>query len=157
KRARTRVLAMMFLVWAIAMGLYALSATFIMFIVIRQVISVAEATDPCVYPLIGDFWPHEQRAQKVSIFNAGAAVGAIVGIAGAGILVAHFGWQAMYVMWVPFGLLGAFLMFRQREPERGAQDAAARLAEEAAALEVADEDLVNALLQKESMEELAAD
>ena len=128
-----------------------------MFIVLRQVISVSEATDPAVYPLIGDFWRHEQRAQKVSIFNAGAGIGAFIGIAGAGILVDRYGWQAMYLMWVPFGAVGTYLMWRHPEPERGAQDAAARLADEAAAIEAADEELVAALVQKESFEELTED
>ncbi|MCU1460901.1 MAG: transporter [Acidimicrobiales bacterium] len=155
KHARTRVLTGMFLVWTIFMGLNALSATFVMFILVRLVISVSEATDPPVYPLIGDFWPHEQRAQKVSIFNAGAGVGAFIGIAGAGLLVDRYGWQAMYLMWVPFGALGTYLMWRQREPERGAQDAAAELSDEAAAIEAADEDLVAALMQKEDLDRLA--
>src|SRR5947199_263954 len=87
RRARTRVLAVMFGTWTVFMGLTAFSTAFVMFIILRQVISVSEATDPAVYPLIGDFWRHEQRAQKVSIFNAGAGIGAFIGIAGAGILV----------------------------------------------------------------------
>lgn len=154
-RPRTRVLALMFAVWTIAMGVNALSTTFVMFIAVRLVISVAEATDPPVYPLIGDFWPHEQRAQKVSIFNAGGGVGGIIGIVGAGLLVDRYGWQAMYLMWVPAGALGAWLMFRQREPVRGAQDAAAKLTEEAAAIEAADEQLLAALLEREDIDRLA--
>jgi MFS family permease len=154
-RRRTRVLATMFAVWTVAMGMNALSTTFVMFILVRLVISVTEATDPAVYPLIGDFWPHEERAQRVSVFNAGGGVGAFIGIIGAGVLVDRFGWQAMYLMWVPFGALGAWLMFRQPEPERGAQDAAARLSDEAAALEATDEELIAALVQRQDIDALA--
>jgi MFS family permease len=126
RRARTRVLAAMFAVWSILMFAVGFAGIFAVFVVVRALASPTEATDPAALPLIADWWPAEQRAGKVSIFQAGAGVGAFVGIIGAGVLVDRYGWQAAYWMWVPLGVLGAFLIWSRPEPARGARDVAFR-------------------------------
>jgi predicted MFS family arabinose efflux permease len=134
RMARTRLLAYMFGLWSVLMGLAALSPSFsllgfavsgfVIFFAIMIPTSVTEATDPAALPLISDYWPLNQRASKISIFNAGAGVGALLGITLGGVLVDQFGWRAAYAMWVPVGLVGTFLMASRREPPRGRQDAA---------------------------------
>ena len=151
--ARTRVLACMFAAWALLMGLQGLAPTFAIFFFLRVLMSVTEATDPAALPLISDYWPVEQRASKVGIFNAGASVGAFFGIISAGVLVDRFGWRWGLLVWVPIGIVGALLMWSRREPPRGEQDAAFRetlaaLSPEAAVLEEADENLVTALIEE---------
>ena len=122
-RARTRVLSWMFGLWAAFMALTGFAWTFVMFVVVRGFTAPTEATDPAALPLIADWWPAGQRASKVSTFQAGAGVGAFVGLVLSGPLVDAFGWRAAFWMWVPFGVVAALLIRAQREPRRGLQDA----------------------------------
>jgi MFS family permease len=126
RRARTRVLAGMFAVWSVLMLAVGFAGIFFVFLLLRTMTAPTEATDPAALPLIADWWPAEQRAAKVSIFQAGAGVGAFVGLVGSGVLVDAFGWQACYWMWVPFGVIGAVLIWSRQEPKRGARDVAFR-------------------------------
>jgi MFS family permease len=131
---RTAVLAGMFGLWGVVMAFTAMvpslrllgvaSIGFVMFALLRVGGSLLEATDPAALPLIADYWPVERRAGKVGIFNAGAAVGAFIGLVGAGVVVDHWGWRWAFAAWLPLGLLGAVLMRSRREPVRGEQDAA---------------------------------
>ena len=134
RRARTRVLAGMFIVWGILVALAGLApaftlfgttvAGFAVFALFRVGSAVAEATDPATYPLIADWWPVEERARKVSIFNTLSAVGTFGGLIVAGVLVDNVGWRWAFIMWLPLAWLGASLIRRQAEPRRGDQDAA---------------------------------
>lgn len=132
RHRRTAVLAAMFVVWGILMALAGLApvfdvvgiaAGFVVFGALRIGSSLLEATDPATLPLIADWWPVEARAQKVSIFNAGAAVGTFAGLVGAGVIVDDFGWRWAFVAWLPIALVGAALMRSRVEPRRGGQDA----------------------------------
>jgi len=143
RQKRTTVLAGMFVLWGILMAMAGLapafslfglaSAGFVLFALFRIASALLEATDPAALPLIGDWWPAEQRAKRISIFNTFSAVGTIVGLIGAGVLVDTVGWRPAFVMWLPLALIGAALIRSRQEPERGAQDAAfaERLEEEA--------------------------
>jgi MFS family permease len=143
RHRRTAVLAGMFVVWGILLGLAGLapalsvlgvaSAGFALFAFFRIASAVLEGTDPASLPLIADWWPVEDRAKKVSVFNTLSAVGTFVGLIGAGVLVDDVGWRAAFLAWVPLAFLGAALIRSRKEPARGAQDAAylERLEEEA--------------------------
>lgn len=125
-RARTTVLAGMFATWAVLMAVTGLAMNFAVFLVFRGLTAPTEATDPAALPLVADYWPAEQRAGKVSTFQAGAGVGAFIGLMLSGPLVDAYGWQAAFWMWVPIGAIGALLIGSRREPRRGVQDAAFR-------------------------------
>jgi MFS family permease len=133
RHRRTAVLAAMFVGWGLLMALAGIApafslfgvamAGFVVFGIFRVASSLLEATDPAALPLIADWWPVEARARKVSIFNAGASVGTILGLAGAGIVVDQFGWRWAFLAWFPIALLGAALIRSRTEPPRGQQDA----------------------------------
>lgn len=132
RHRRVGVLAAMFAVWSVLMfvaGSLPLVAVggggFVLFVLLRLLIGSMEATDPAAYPLISDYYPHDQRASRISVFQAVAAVGTALGLGLSGPIVDHFGWRGAFYMWVPIGLFGAWLISTQPEPERGAQDAAA--------------------------------
>ena len=147
RHSRTRVLAAMFVGWGVLFaltglvpdfGLFGLAAAgFVLFGILRVASSVLEATDPAALPLISDWWPVQVRARQVSIFNAAAGVGAIASILISGVLIDDVGWRWSFVVWLPMALVGAHLIRRRREPERGAQDAA--YAEELEAATTGDE------------------
>lgn len=133
RHRRTAVLGAMFVGWGVLMALAGLTpvfgvfglaiAGFVLFGILRVASSFLEATDPASLPLIADWWPVEARARKVSIFNAGAAIGSFAGLAGAGVVVDEFGWRWAFVAWLPIALMGAALIRSRREPDRGDQDA----------------------------------
>ncbi|MHB8464463.1 MAG: MFS transporter [Acidimicrobiales bacterium] len=129
---RVRVLAVMFTVWS---GLMFFAGSvplllvgmggFVIFSFFRLLIGWMEATDPAAYPLISDYYPHDQRASRISVFQGLAALGTIIGLGLSGPIVDEFGWRGAFYMWIPLGLAGAWLIGRQPEPARGAQDAGA--------------------------------
>jgi MFS family permease len=147
RHKRTAVLAGMFVLWGILLAMAGLapsfslfgiaSAGFALFALFRIASAVLEATDPAALPLIADWWPVEERAKKVSVFNTLSAVGTFVGLIGAGIMVDTVGWRPTFLVWLPIALIGAALIRSRHEPERGAQDAAYsdRLEEESAGAE----------------------
>jgi predicted MFS family arabinose efflux permease len=134
RMSRVRLLSIMFGLWTVFMTLAALSPSFsvlgftlsgfVFLFIVMIPTSVTEATDPLALPLISDYWPLNQRAAKISVFNAGAGVGGFLGIALGGVLVDQFGWRGAYAMWIPFGIVGMLLIASRPEPPRGQQDAA---------------------------------
>ena len=125
-RARTKVLGWMFGAWTALMALTGLAMNFVVFVAFRTLTAPTEATDPAALPLIADWWPAEQRAAKVSTFQAGAGAGAFIGLILSGPLVDAYGWQAAFWMWVPLGLVATLLIRSRAEPRRGLQDVAFR-------------------------------
>jgi MFS family permease len=132
---RTVVLAGMFVIWGVLVALAGLSPSsvlgvtaigFGLFATARILSAAMEATDPATYPLIADWWPVEQRAAKISVFNTLSAVGAFGGLITAGLLVDNGGWRWAFLIWLPVALVGAVLIRGRQEPPRGAQDAAYR-------------------------------
>src|SRR5258708_27449156 len=103
KYRRTAVLAGMFVLWGVLIALAGLSpsfalfgvasAGFALFALFRIASATLEATDPATYPLISDWWPVEQRAGKISVFNTLSAVGSFGGLIAAGIIVDAGGWR----------------------------------------------------------------
>ena len=60
-------------------------------------------------------------------YQLGAAVGGLIGVAFAGVLVDAYGWRAAFWMWIPLGILVTIAVLRLPEPDRGAQDRAFHL------------------------------
>lgn len=135
RHRRTAVLAGMFVVWGVLLALAGLSPTrvfgvaalgFALFAIFRVASAAMEATDPAAYPLIADWWPVEQRARKVSIFNTLSGVGGFLGLIVAGVLADHGAWRLAFLLWLPLAVVGAILIKGRPEPARGAQDAVYR-------------------------------
>ncbi len=121
---RTTLMVIAMLVWTACMGLSALAPTFAFLFASRMGIGVVEANGPAAVSLMADYYPVATRARMMGRYQLGAAVGGLLGVALAGVLVDTFGWRAAFWMWVPVGLVVVVLVHRLREPERGAQDRA---------------------------------
>ena len=142
RHKRTAVLAAMFVLWGTLIAFAGLtpafrlfgiaSAGFAVFAIFRIGAAVLEATDPAALPLIADWWRVEDRAKRVSIFNTLSAVPSIGGLVIAGVLIDTVGWRWAFLVWTPVAFVGAWLIRRQCEPVRGAQDVAYRERLEAA-------------------------
>jgi predicted MFS family arabinose efflux permease len=120
---RTFLLAGAMAVWTLVMGLNALAPTFIFLFITRLGVGVVEANGPASISLLSDYYPVEQRARSIGLYNSGALVGSALGLGLAGVFVDSWGWRAAFWMWIPFGIATVFMLTRAPEPARGDQDA----------------------------------
>lgn len=120
---RTLLLAGAMTVWTVVMGFSALATTFLMLFIVRLGVGVVEANGPAAISLLSDYYPVQDRAKKIGLYNSGALLGSALGLGLAGVFVGQWGWRAAFWMWIPFGIVTIMLLLRAPEPERGHQDA----------------------------------
>ncbi|MFN2453099.1 MAG: spinster family MFS transporter [Pyrinomonadaceae bacterium] len=146
--ARTRLMASAAVVWSIATvftGLVdqlpflpasiqihvpflqvtlALSGAALMLAFVRAIVGVGESSYSTITPsLIADYFPPQKRATALGVFQAAIPMGFALGFVIGGVLAHFFGWRrAFMIVGVP-GLVAAVLVWRLREPQRGATDA----------------------------------
>lgn len=121
---RTTLMVIAMVVWTICMGFSAIAPTFAFLFASRMGIGVVEANGPAAVSLMADYYPVASRARMMGRYQLGAAVGGLLGVALAGVLVDTYGWRAAFWLWVPLGVVVVVLANRLREPDRGAQDRA---------------------------------
>jgi len=109
-------------VWTVCMALDAVAGTYLLLFVFRLGIGAMEANSPAAISLLSDYYPALERAKNMGLYQAGALVGAIVGLAAGGLAVSLGGWRWAFIMWVPLGVATVFFVARQPEPVRGCQD-----------------------------------
>ena len=120
---RTALLAGAMALWTLIIGLNALAPTFIFLFVVRLGIGVVEANGPAAISLLSDYYPVQERAKRIGLYNSGALLGSALGLGLAGVFVDSWGWRAAFWMWIPFGAATVLILLRTPEPERGHQDA----------------------------------
>jgi MFS family permease len=120
---RTVLLGVAMLVWTACMGLNGLAGSYLVLFAFRLGVGAVEANGPAAVSLLSDYYPAKDRAKNMGLYQSGALVGALIGLVGGGVAVQLAGWRAAFWMWIPIGLVVAFVVFRQPEPQRGDQDA----------------------------------
>jgi len=91
---------------------------------VRAVVGVGESAYSTITPsLIADYFPPQRRATALGIFQAAIPLGFALGFVIGGVLAAYFGWRAAFMLVSIPGLITAALVWRLREPVRGASDA----------------------------------
>src|ERR1700729_4319530 len=124
RHRRTWLLAAVCAIGAAAMGAGVLAVGFAALFAARMVTGAAEGTPPVAISLLSDFFPVRRRSEAMAVYQAGAIVGAFIGLVGGGVAVQIGGWQWAFWIWVPIGILVAVWFLFLREPSRGGQDAA---------------------------------
>jgi MFS family permease len=124
RHKRTWLLAAVCAIWAAAMGAGVLAVGFAVLFAARMVAGATEGTPPVAISLLADYFPVRHRSEAMGIYQAGAIVGAFVGLVGGGVAEQLGGWQWAFWIWVPIGLLVAAWYVFLPEPARGKQDAA---------------------------------
>src|ERR1700729_914914 len=124
RHKRTWLLAAVCAIWAAAMGAGVLAVGFAALFAARMVTGAAEGTPPVAISLLSDFFPVRRRSEAMAVYQAGAIVGAFIGLVGGGVAVQIGGWQWAFWIWVPIGILVAVWFLFLHEPSRGGQDAA---------------------------------
>ena len=125
---RGKIVTIVVILWSIATLGSALAPTFLIFYLVRVGLAAAEAIDnPASASLLADFYPPATRSTAFGWWRTSAYLGG-AGIVLGGILAEWLGWRGAFVVMTIPGVLGAILVSRLREPERGFAD---RLASDA--------------------------
>lgn len=92
---------------------------------VRAFVGVGESAYSTITPgLIADYFPPHKRATALGVFQAAIPMGFALGFVIGGLLAKYFGWRiAFMIVGVP-GLITAVIVWRLREPARGATDPA---------------------------------
>jgi MFS family permease len=98
-----RALALGFTVWSIATALTGFAAGFVSLIALRVLLGLGEASaSPSGSKLVADHLPPAKFGLASGVIGAGIALGPSAGTLAGGLLMAQFGWRAMFV---GFGLV----------------------------------------------------
>ncbi|MEY2462993.1 MAG: hypothetical protein QOH64_1131 [Acidimicrobiaceae bacterium] len=120
---RVFLLAGAMALWTLVMGLNALAPSFIFLFATRLGVGVVEANGPAAVSLLSDYYPVQDRAKRIGLYNSGALVGSALGLGLGGVVVDQWGWRAAFWMWIPLGIATVLILLRTPEPARGHQDA----------------------------------
>ena len=101
----------------------ALSGVALALCAVRACVGVGESAYSTITPsLIADYFPPHRRATALGVFQAAIPMGFALGFVIGGVLAHFFGWRvAFMIVGVP-GLLTSVLVWRLREPRRGATE-----------------------------------
>ncbi|MGB8507673.1 MAG: MFS transporter [Pyrinomonadaceae bacterium] len=91
---------------------------------VRACVGVGESAYSTITPgLIADYFPPHKRATALGVFQAAIPMGFALGFVIGGVLAHYFGWRAAFMIVGIPGLVTAVVVWRLREPVRGATDA----------------------------------
>jgi MFS family permease len=100
---------------------------------VRAIVGVGESSYSTITPsLIADYFPPQRRATALGVFQAAIPMGFALGFVIGGVLAHFFGWRMAFMIVGLPGLVAAVLVWRLREPVRGATDEHAPAAADAA-------------------------
>ena len=120
---RRRFIAGTFVVWS---GLVALTGgvrSYGQLLGMRALLGAGDAVnDPAAQSLLADYYSPERRGRVYGVHRVTPVVGAALGLGLGAALGQLFGWRTAVVALALPGLLAALLVFRLREPPRGASE-----------------------------------
>ncbi|TXK39029.1 MFS transporter [Nonomuraea sp. C10] len=122
RRSRTRIIAIVVFIWAIATAGSGLATGFAMFFGMRVLLAAAENIDnPASGSLLADWYPPSSRAKAYGLVRVTTYLGGVGTLIG-GVLAAYLGWRQAFLIMVIPGVLTALLVWFLREPRRGELD-----------------------------------
>ncbi|MBJ9976604.1 MFS transporter [Pseudomonas sp. S75] len=122
--SRARLMGWGLAAWSGLTAVNGMVGSFWSFLLVRMGVGIGEASyAPAANSLIGDLFPAERRARAMGLFMLGLPLGLLLAFFSIGAMVQAFGsWRAPFFIAAVPGLLLALLVFRIREPARGAAD-----------------------------------
>ncbi|MEU6796218.1 MFS transporter [Nonomuraea wenchangensis] len=122
RHSRTKIIAVVVLVWALATLGSGLAAGFAFFYFTRVLLAAAENVDnPAAGSLLADYYPAATRMQVYGWTRMTTYLGGVGTLLG-GVIGQAFGWRAAFLLMAIPGALTAILVWRLREPQRGEID-----------------------------------
>ena len=121
---RIGVVAVSCVLWGIATILCGLTGSFLLLVLARMAVAVAEApAAPAALSLIADLYPPQRRAFAISFFTAAPTFAAIIALSFGAWMVDTWGWRTSFIVaGSPALLIGALVLTLGREPGRGRWD-----------------------------------
>lgn len=109
-------------VWSSMTAAIGYADSFIALLLLRMGVAIGEACClPTSYSLIADFFRPQQRGRAIAILGTSFPIGSMIGMVGAGMLAAAYGWQNAFLLIGGLGLLLApLLLLTFHEPAREA-------------------------------------
>ena len=124
KVSRTKLLALSAICWGIITAVSGLATGFIMLVIMRMIIAVAEApVTAASLSLLADTYPIERRSFAISCYTSGATFAAIIALTLGAHWVEQYGWRhTFFIISAPALLISFLFFFVIREPSRGQYD-----------------------------------
>jgi MFS family permease len=121
---RTRMVALLVIIWSGFTAISGLARSFAALVVARAAIGAAEAgAPPGIISILSDTFPRKSRPSVMSILFMGPFIGLLAGSILGGTAAAAFGWRgALFIAAVPGMLLALLILLTVREPARGVFD-----------------------------------
>ncbi|MCU1449181.1 MAG: hypothetical protein JWP02_1351, partial [Acidimicrobiales bacterium] len=120
---RSRTIGHTIVAWSGLTALTAAMPNFGSLVAIRSALGFGQAiTEPSAASLIADYYPQEQRGKAFSVQQCLLLAGIGIGIGIGGAVGATLGWRAAFLIVGTPGIAVAILVYRLREPSRGAAD-----------------------------------
>lgn len=119
-----RLLGLAVALWATATLLTSLAAGLATLVVLRLLLGLGEAAlFPCTSKLIATHVPAERRGLANAVVAAGLALGPALGALAGGLILAHFGWQRVFLVFGVATLVWVvpWLVLQSRLPVAAAQ------------------------------------
>lgn len=121
---RVKLLAASALCWAIITAISGMATGFIMLLILRMIIAVAEApVTAASLSLLADSYPIEKRSFAISCFSTGATIAAIIALTIGAHWVEEYGWRhTFFIISLPALFFALLFFFVLPEPTRGQYD-----------------------------------
>ena len=115
---RINLLAASALCWCIFTAISGMATGFIMLLVMRMLIAVAESpVTSASLSLLADTYPLEQRSFAISCFTSGATFSAIIALTIGSHWVEYYGWRhTLFIVSLPALLISALFFFALKDP-----------------------------------------
>ncbi|WP_448221733.1 spinster family MFS transporter [Gordonia iterans] len=121
---RPKIIGLGLLVWSGLTAATGAAGNYLLFLLARLGVGVGEASfTPAANSMIGDLYPAHQRSRALGIFMLGLPAGLMLAYFTVGQITETFGsWRAPFFLAAVPGVLLALVMFRMRDPQRGAAE-----------------------------------
>ena len=117
---RVKLLAVSALCWCIFTAISGMATGFIMLLVMRMLIAVAESpVTSSSLSLLADTYPLEQRSFAISCFTSGATISAIIALTIGSHWVEQYGWRhTLFIISLPAVLISLLFFFVLKDPRK---------------------------------------
>ncbi len=122
---RPRLIAAGLLLWSVLTAVSGATKTFVQIGLARLFIGVGESTmTPSSMSMISDLFPQRQRGTAAGLYYLGVPLGAGGAFLVAGVLGPMIGWRNCFFLLGGIGIVLAFVLYRVKDPLRGAMEPA---------------------------------
>lgn len=117
---RTKLLAASALCWCIFTAVSGFATGFIMLLIMRMLIAVAESpVTSASLSLLADSYPLKHRSFAISCFTSGATISAIIALTIGAHWVEQYGWrQTLFIISMPAVFISFLFFFVMRDPRK---------------------------------------